>query len=54
MSDITQQDYSLAELDPNLLATPFKVQTNWYVITGTPSCGKTTLIDQLAAKGFQS
>jgi predicted ATPase len=28
------------------------VQTNWHVITGAASCGKTTLIDLLAAKGF--
>jgi predicted ATPase len=28
------------------------VQTNWHVITGAPSCGKTTLIDLLAREGF--
>jgi predicted ATPase len=42
------------ELDPDLLATPFKVQTNWHVITGAASCGKTTLIDLLAGQGFQT
>ncbi len=28
------------------------MQTNWYVITGAPSSGKTTLINQLAAAGY--
>ncbi len=28
------------------------IQTNWYVITGGPSSGKTTLIEHLARKGF--
>ncbi|RUR05331.1 ATPase [Legionella sp. km772] len=27
------------------------IQTNWYVITGAPSSGKTTLINQLALQG---
>jgi predicted ATPase len=49
-----QRDYRFAELDPDLLSMPFRVQTNWHVITGAPSCGKTTLIDQLADKGFQT
>ena len=44
----------LIELDPDLLSTPFGVQTNWHVITGAASCGKTTLIDLLAEKGFQT
>ena len=33
---------------------PFRVQTNWHVIAGAQSCGKTTLIDQLADQGFQT
>jgi predicted ATPase len=36
------------------LSTPFKVQTNWHVITGASSSGKTTIIDQLADNGFQT
>lgn len=28
------------------------VQTNWHVITGAPSSGKTTLINQLAYQGY--
>jgi predicted ATPase len=49
-----QHDHGFAELDPDLLSTPFRAQTNWHVITGAPSCGKTTLIDQLANQGFQT
>jgi predicted ATPase len=45
---------SSIELDPDLLSTPFRVQTNWHVITGAPCCGKTTLIDQLADQGFRT
>lgn len=41
-------------LDPELLATPFRVKTNWHVITGSACCGKTTLIDLLADQGFQT
>jgi uncharacterized protein (TIGR00730 family) len=52
MSEIHQQDYRAAALDPDILATPFKVQTNWHVITGAPSSGKSTLVDQLAEKGY--
>lgn len=28
------------------------IQTNWHVITGGPSAGKTTLIEQLAQRGY--
>jgi predicted ATPase len=49
-----QKNFLTTELDPDLLSTPFRVQTNWHVITGAPSCGKTTLIDQLADKGFKT
>ena len=42
------------ELDLDLLLTPFKVQTNWYVSTGASCSGKTTLIDQLADQGFST
>ena len=44
----------LIELHPDLLATPFRVQTNWHVITGAACSGKTTLIDLLSDKGFQT
>jgi len=54
MLNTPQHDFRTTELDPDLLSTPFRVQTNWHVITGAPSCGKTTLIDQLANQGFQT
>lgn len=50
----SKHDFRNIELDANILNTPFKVQTNWHAITGTVSSGKTTLIDQLAERGFQT
>ena len=47
-------NYRLTELDPGLLSSPFKVQTNWHVIAGAQSSGKSTLIDQFAKQGFQT
>lgn len=46
--------YLTTALDPGLLAAPFDTRTNWHVITGAPSCGKTTLIDLLAAEGYRT
>jgi predicted ATPase len=54
MSDNLQNDFVATELDPDLLSTPFRAQTNWHVITGAPSSGKSTLIDQLVDRGFQT
>ena len=54
MLDSPKHDFRTAELDPDLLSTPFRVQTNWHVITGASCSGKTTLINQLADKGFQT
>jgi predicted ATPase len=54
MVNSSQQDYGAIALDPDLLSTPFKVQTNWHVITGAISSGITTLIGQLADQGFQT
>jgi predicted ATPase len=54
MPNTPHHDFRATELDPDLLSTPFRVQTNWHVITGAPSSGKTTLIDQLADEGFQT
>ena len=54
MIDNPQPDYRFTELDPDLLSTPFSVQTNWHVITGGPCSGKSTLIDQLANQGFRT
>jgi len=54
MLDRYADDFRATGLDPDLLSTPFRVQTNWHVITGASCSGKTTLIDQLADKGFQT
>ncbi len=50
----SQHKYKTTELNSDLLSTPFKVQTNWHVITGASCSGKTTLIDQLSGKGFKT
>lgn len=54
MADNPQYKFINTALDPDLLSTPFRVETNWHVITGAPSCGKTTLINLLAEKGFRT
>ena len=54
MPNSAQHDFRTTELDPDLLSTPFRVQTNWCVIAGAPSSGKTTLIGLLASQGFQT
>ena len=54
MSDSPQHDFRTTALDPDLLSAPFGVQTNWHVITGAACSGKTTLIEQLADKGFRT
>lgn len=54
MSEKSQSDFRNTELDPDILSTPFRVQTNWHVITGASSSGKTTLIELLTIKGFQT
>ena len=54
MLDNPQHDFGATALDRDLLSTPFRIQTNWHVITGAQSCGKTTLTDQLADQGFQT
>jgi predicted ATPase len=54
MAEGPQPDFRTTELDLDLLSTPFRVQTNWHVFTGVPSSGKSTLIDQLADRGFQT
>ena len=54
MIENSKHAFLTTELDPDLLSTPFRVQTNWYVITGAPCSGKTTLIEQLADKGYRT
>ena len=54
MLEDSQHDFKTTELDRDLLSRPFRVRTHWQVITGAPCCGKTTLIGQLAGKGFRT
>jgi predicted ATPase len=54
MPGISPRKYTTTNLAPDLLSTPFDLQTKWFVITGAPSCGKTTLIDLLAAEGYRT
>ena len=54
MPGSSPHNFRTTELDPVLLSTPFKFQTNWHVITGASCSGKTTLIDQLTDRGFQT
>lgn len=53
-SDDSKPNPQTMDLDSDLLSSPFDVQTNWHVITGAICCGKTTLINMLADKGFRS
>jgi predicted ATPase len=50
---MVQSNIRTTELDPDLLSTPFEIQTNWHVLTGAACTGKTTLIDMLADQGFR-
>lgn len=54
MPDRSRPRFGTTELDPNLLSSSFGASTNWHVITGAPSCGKTTLIDLLTDGGFRT
>jgi predicted ATPase len=54
MPDSSQHVFEAIELDRGILSTPFRVQTNWHVMSGALSCGKTTLIDRLADQGFRT
>ena len=54
MIDRPRHDFLTNKLDPDLLSTPYKIQTNWHVITGAPSCGKSTLINLLSDEGFNT
>jgi len=54
MVDKSHGKFLVTALDPDILSTSFKVQTNWHVITGAPCSGKTTLINQLANLNFQT
>ena len=49
-----RSDFLTTALDPSMLSTPFKVKTNWHVITGAPSSGKTTLINLIHERGYKT
>ena len=53
MAGKSQPDFRNMELDPDILSTPFRIQTKWCVITGASCSGKTTIINMLAGRGFQ-
>jgi predicted ATPase len=46
-------DFNTTDLAPLLLSMPFKVETNWHVLTGASCTGKTTLIENLAERGYR-
>jgi predicted ATPase len=54
MDGSPQYEFITTELDADLVVGTRGVQTNWQVLTGAACCGKTTLINQLAAKGFKT
>lgn len=54
MSDPGYPYFLETTLDPELLLKTFKVRTNWHVITGAPSSGKTTLINLMKERGFKT
>lgn len=54
MADRPKFEFRAVELDRDLLATSFEVKTNWHVLAGGPSCGKTTLLNLLEGEGFRT
>lgn len=53
MPESAKLNFRSVELDSDMLKIPFRIQTNWHVITGAPSSGKTTLINLLANNGYR-
>jgi len=39
-----RQDWRIIALDANRLLKSFQIDTQWVVVTGAPSSGKTTLL----------
>ena len=54
MAHSSKNKYRITELDPKLISSSFEVRTKWHVITGAPSCGKTTLIHMLQDEGYRT
>ena len=49
---IPSTDMRTIALRPELLNAKFEVSTPWVVITGAPSSGKTSVLEQLAKQGY--
>lgn len=54
MSGQTQNPYLEKALDRELFHSEFEIRTSWHVITGASCSGKTTLINQLVERGYQT
>ena len=54
MKHDSPNEFKEMKLDADILNTPFKIHTNWHVITGASSSGKTTLVELLAQKGYST
>ena len=54
MTNPADKQFITTALNPDLLSIPYKIQTNWHVIMGAPSCGKTTLINLLSERGYRT
>lgn len=54
MANPPDKQFITTALDPDFLDTPYKIQTNWHMIMGAPSCGKTTLINLLSERGYRT
>ena len=51
---MNRNKFQTTELDSSLLESEFAVDTSWVVITGAPCSGKTTVINELAAAGYET
>ncbi len=54
MNNIPRPDYRSIKLNPDQQKFAFQAHTNWHVIAGAPSAGKTTLIELLSQTGFNT
>ena len=54
MNNLPHSDLKYVALKPDLRSTSYRVQTNWHVIAGAPSAGKSTLIEDLSNQGFNT
>ena len=46
------QDLRTTPLRADLIKPHFEIDTKWYVITGAPCSGKTTVLKELGARGI--